>query len=907
MQFGAKAGIGVSLLALATMSASKASAQEVGPTKETEAESAQIVVTGSRIQRSDLNATSPVLTFGEEQIELDRAVTVEDITAKLPQFAGGVNSTQTGSDGRGAQTLDLRNLGQNRTLVLINGTRAVPFSFRNAVDVNAIPAPLLKQVDVLTGGAAAVYGADAVAGVVNFIIDTDYEGVGVGASVEFADGYRVYDTHLKLGAGIGDRGNIVAFFGYTDRGGLNIGDRQFAADNSASPVAGIGGNFTDIATGNFFAFDEAGAFTTTAQTSDLSDQYDLVQPLQRINVSTFFNYELAEPLEFYGRAMYSQVDTVGSGRSGNNPVTVNEIVGISETNPFLTSVVRDQLTFVNGVAQVRVNRTLGELGIIRAATDRTTIQFLGGFRGDLTDWLSYDAYAQYGEVDEESVISGDALRVNASGASRFAAIANSVDIFGPGADLSGFGQDFSQERRNRKQTVGAITLSGDSSALFSLPGGPIKFSVGYEYRKETLETSDEAAVASGLTFRTTGGGVTVGDFDVNELYGEILVPILADKPFFKNVTAEGALRYSDYSNFDPEWTYKLGLSWEVDYGLRLRGTYQSVIRAPNLGEFASPTFSIPFSLLRTVPRLAPRYLGDPCELGTGDRAQCDRFGAPAAGSYDSLDPANLTGDYFFGGNPDIGPETGKTWTLGAVFTPDFFDGFELFVDYYDIKIRDAVGQIQPVDALQSCYIENPVADNPICAAISRDPVTGFIDNAFVNDRNLGVIKQRGFDINTSYTYEFGSEGLFDQVSLSYQANIVTGYSIQRNPVLSPIDCKGTFGFACSSDAVSLVQPDYRHRLALSTGGDSVLAQVVWRRIGEVTFAGGTDEQIDAMNYIDLNFRWTTPLDGLVLNAGVRNLFDVGPPLPNAAGAFGTYPGTYDVIGRTFGIAASIDF
>ncbi|QNE07693.1 TonB-dependent receptor (plasmid) [Croceicoccus marinus] len=887
--------------------ANPASAQDISPTADEKAVEDVILVTGSRITRTDLTATSPVVSFDEEQIALDRAVTVEDITSKLPQFAGGVNSTQTGSDGRGAQTLDLRNLGQNRTLVLINGTRAVPFSFRNAVDVNAIPAPLLKQVDVLTGGAAAVYGADAVAGVVNFIIDTEYEGLGVGGSWETADSFNTYDVHLKAGASIGSKGNIVAFIGYTDRGGMNIGDRKFARENSSSVVAGIGGNFTDVASGNFFAFDEQGNFTTTAQTSDLSDQYDLVQPLERINASTFFDYEIVPQAELYGRIMYTKVDTVGSGRSGNNPVTVNETVTITEDNPFLPDAARDLLTFVDGEASVLVNRTLGELGILTAATERTTTQYMGGLRGELASWLNYDAYIQYGEVDEQTVVSGDALKVNASGASRFAAIAKTVDIFGPGADLTGFGQDFVQENRNRKQTVGAFTLSGDSSPLLSLPAGPVRFALGYEYRKESLKTSDEAAIASGLTYRGSGGGVTIGSFDVNEFYGELLVPVLSDLPFVQELTLEGALRYSDYSNFDAETTDKVGLSWQVDDNIRFRGTYQSVIRAPNLGEFASPTFSIPFSLLRTVPRLAPRYLGDPCALGTGDQAQCDRFSAPPAGSYDSLDAANLTGDYFYGGNPDIGPEKGNTFTLGAVFTPAFLPGLELMLDYYDIEIRDAVGQIQPVDALQSCYIENPTADNPICAAIARDADTGYILDAFVNDRNLGVIKQRGFDINANYTHALDFAGPLQQVSVSYQGNIVTHYSIQRNPVLDPIDCKGTFGFSCSSDAVSLVQPDYRHRLALSAGGDVGLLQFVWRRIGAVTDSGATDEEIKAVNYFDLNAQWKPPLEGLTISAGLRNIFDKKPPLPAAAGAFGTYPGTYDVIGRTFGLSAKMDF
>ena len=166
-----------------------------------------IIVTGTRIKSAGLSSTSPISTLEGEQIQLLRAVTIEDISVKIPQLAGGVNSTSVGSDAFGAQTLDLRNLGQNRTLVLINGTRALPFSFRNAVDVNSIPAPLLKRVDVLTGGAAAVYGADAVAGVVNFIINDDFDGLQGNINYRaVAGGGSQKSGHLlggmKLGVGV---------------------------------------------------------------------------------------------------------------------------------------------------------------------------------------------------------------------------------------------------------------------------------------------------------------------------------------------------------------------------------------------------------------------------------------------------------------------------------------------------------------------------------------------------------------------------------------------------------------------------------------------------------------------------------------------------------------------------------
>jgi outer membrane receptor protein involved in Fe transport len=189
----------------------------------------QVAVTGTRIRAAGLTSTSPVSQFSDAEIALTRAVTVEDFSMKLPQLASGANGTSAGSDAFGAQTLDLRNLGQSRTLVLINGTRAVPFGFRNAVDVNFIPAPLLKRVDVLTGGAAAVYGADAIAGVVNFVINDRFRGLQTNVNYRSARGGAVQKgANLTGGMDLGSRGNIVGYLEYTDRSSLLAGERDFA-------------------------------------------------------------------------------------------------------------------------------------------------------------------------------------------------------------------------------------------------------------------------------------------------------------------------------------------------------------------------------------------------------------------------------------------------------------------------------------------------------------------------------------------------------------------------------------------------------------------------------------------------------------------------------------------------------
>ena len=862
-----------------------------------------IVVTGTRIRTTDLTSTSPISSVNSEQIQLQRAVTIEDLSVKMPQLAGGVGATSVGSDAFGAQTLDLRNLGQNRTLVLINGTRAVPFSFRNAVDVNAIPAQLLKRVDVLTGGAAAVYGADAVSGVVNFIINDDFRGLQASGNYRaVAGGASQSSVSLTGGMALGDRGSVVGYVEYTDRDSLLAGKRSYARNGVATLP--IGGNFTDVASGRTFSYDASGLFTLTSQTTDYTSQFLLVQPLRRINADLFFNYELASALELYGRVMYSNVRTQGGTRSGQNPPTTGAAgvnVQIAQTNPFLDANSRAQLTFVNGFATVNVRRSLGELGPSYAENDRETFQAQLGFRGQLTNAIDWNAYYQYGVSAEQITVKGDGVKAN------FAGIANTTDIFGPGGDFRSLLTDFNFGDRTRKQQVASAYISGDSSDIFEGWAGPIGFSLGYEYRRETGQFSYGTNLGTSFNQGTESAPPIPPFIRANELFGELMIPILSDLPLVKKLTLEGAVRRSWYSKSvgadTSYWTDKLGANWEVTDDLRLRGTWQHVIRDPNIGEFANPVFSIPFANLVNVARLRPRYAGDPCALGTGNVAQCTAQGYRA--TYDSFNPANLGGGYFFGGNADIKAERGTTWTLGGVFSPSFIPGLTLSVDYYNIQIRDAVGQIQPIDALTSCYITDPTPGNPLCAAVSRDPVTGYIRDGFVDDRNLAFIKQQGVDIDFRYSIDapFANAGKW---VFAYQGSIVTQYSIQRNAVLTPVDCKGSYGSRCSSDLVTLVAPDYRHRASVTWDTEPLTVQFGWKRIGSVKDStAGSTGVIPAYNYFDLNLAIRPPIKGVTIAFGIDNLFDKKPPLPANSGAFNTYPDTYDVLGRTFGLTLTV--
>jgi iron complex outermembrane recepter protein len=909
--FNALSGVSVLAMMVATGMGSAANAQSSGDAASAQApgqQAEQVVVTGSRIPRSDETASSPVVSTDREEIQLENAMTVEDFSTKLPQAAGGVRDTAEGSDSFGAEVFDLRNLGQSRTLVLIDGTRAVPFSIRNSVDVGSIPASLIKRVDVLTGGAAAVYGADAVAGVVNFIMNDDFDGAEFSAKDKTAQhGGSEYGGSLTLGGGIGDRGHIVLALDYTQQDEVKAGTRSWAATPGATQ-APIGGNFTDVASGRAFSFTSDGAFTTTPQTSNFSSQFPLIEPLKRFNVASFLKYNLTDNVELYGRVMYTNARTEESGTPGPNPASVSQVVSINQNNPFLTPQIASQLTFVGGAAQVQVNKTLG-LGLIDFHTERNTTQFQLGLRGPITNAIRWDAYSQYGRVTENSPITGDGLVTNAAGVNNFAAIANTANIFGPNeTSLASLGSTIPGNDRTRDQLVSSASISGDSSDLFSLPAGPIGFAVGYEYRQESTQIIQDSALQSGNTYREGALAAYSGAFSSNEGYGEVLVPVVKDWFLAKEVDLGAAYRYSSFSQFGNHDTHKWEVTWVVNDDIRFRGTAQSVIRTPNFSEYAATESSIPFNNLVTVARLAPRYAGDPCVLGTGNAAQCARFGAPAVGSTNSFAPSYLEGNYVFGGNAAVQPETGKTKTLGVVLTPDFVPRLSTTVDYYDIDLNGAIGVIQPVSDLTSCYITNPTAGNPLCQLVTRDPANGHLLNALVNNQNLGVIDQRGIDVGMKYSIPVPIWMPGDDLLLSYQGTFVTHYTIQSNSTVPAVNCAGTFGATCSSDATTLVQPAYRHNITLGWQFDWGQVELDWQRIGAVRdSAPGATDVIPDQDYFDINSSYQVT-KWLALNAGIHNLFDKDPPIvapTSTNGGFNTFPDTYDLYGRVFSFSVTL--
>ena len=912
-----------SIFALAisgALSVPPAAAQEASDTEDLEDLMVEeMVVTGSRIGGSTLTATSPIVVADRTLIERDRAFNSEEFLAQLPQTSAGIGAASAGNDTFGGAIVDLRGLGQNRTLVLIDGSRGAPFSFRNSVDINSIPALLVERTEVLTGGASTVYGADALVGVVNFVIRDDLEGIEITSSFETSEGgdAEQFGGGIAFGTSIGDRGHIAGFIGYNERDGVLGGDRDFA-----SPEVFDGGvlAFDQPAAGNFtsgansFSFLPDGTLTLDPQAGEFSSGTSLILPLERINGSVFFGYDILDNVEVYGRAMFTNTTAFTQLEPAAGSVTLT----VQDDNPFLTPEIATLLDFdAAGEASVGVARSFTEFGPQSLDLTRFSAQGQLGFRGDINEHLSWDVYAQYGRSDEQTDFGGEILTASLLQAANATVDANGTpvcvdpsggcapaNLFGVGTisdEAVAFIQPSPVTTREREQFVTVATVSGDTGAFLELPGGAIDWVAGFEYRKEIGDENSGTAFANGEVLGAGSSPPFGGSFDVHEFFFETRIPIIADLPLIQSFVVDGGYRFSNFSTQEGSAnTYKIGATWQVDDNIRIRGSFQTAIRSPNVGELFGAQASIDLAPLLG----GALFTGDPCSDPATSGAsveQCALFGAPAPGFTVDVGDA----PFIFGGNPDLLSETAETYTVGAVFTPTFLPNMVLTIDLYDIEIDGGLFVIFPTDALTSCYITDPTPDNPLCDLVPRG-ADGQIALADVTDQNVSSFTVRGIDFGLSYDYELPASIPGQSLSLTYNANFVLDQTEQASEFTDVVDCAGVFGSVCAID--SNVQADFRHFFQLNWGFEKVDFFASWERIGDtVAVEGATTEtqRLAGQNYVDLGATWR-PNEVFQLTFGIDNIFDNEPPLIGTGQeAFNTFPQTFDVIGRTIGLALKV--
>jgi iron complex outermembrane recepter protein len=961
------AGVSVACLAFAN----PAIAQEQLPAQQGAAEAEEITVTGSRLVRRDLVATSPITTVGEELIANSGNVTLENTLNNFPQLTPDNTSTTNQSGGAGVLSVDLRSLGAVRTLVLVDGKRFIPGDVTGLVDLAAIPDRLIDRVEVITGGASAVYGSDAVAGAVNFVLKRNFEGVE--AAYQYGETTRrdgiSHKADLILGINAPDgRGNVTAYASYTRRGSIFMGDRDFSANPLLADAQGV---FQPFGSGNIHGgliginttqipqlsgipdLNNASGACPVANTGIRfgaageplpycrpRDQFNyaapnfLLRPLERYQAAVNAHYDIASNVEVYGQFFFTRkenafqqaAEAVTPSSSGQSPGTV--LIPNADTNPLFT---QQQRAFFaanrsffdpdrDGVFTLRnVGRRFEEFGPRTVTYTADSFGLTGGLRGNFSvgerRW-NWDAFYQYHQSDVTSLRQNllsrsrttaglDVVLVNGVPQCRNREVPGCipVNIFGTGT-LTQAQADFLSVDTTTKDRFDRTVLGGSlSGELFDLFAGPIAAAVGAEYRKDRFSTNpDEVALSNDLAAIAVPPVVNSGDFTVSEIFAEIRVPLLRDLPLIRELAIEGAIRYADYSTIGGVTTWKGAVDWQVTDWARLRGNYSRAIRAPNLNELFAPVSS--------------GFIGgnDPCVAAnrptSAQKQVCLAQGVPAQ-FIDTLEVGGSQGfDRISGGNANLTEETADTFTAGAVLTP--MRGLSLTLDYFDIKVEDAIAQVDAQLLVNTCF-QTLDTDGLACRSITRND-SGNIERVAAPLLNIASRRVRGLDATVDYRFDIGGFGIAGNPG-TIALQVVGTWQFEDSNVplagLASVECAGFYGGPCSSDSVRIT-PDFRAfaNVTYSSGPVTVRNQV--RYIDDVELSplsppnqAGT---VGAETYWDL-FVGFQAREEIELFAGLNNVLDNQPPILGfaAGGDANTNVQLYDVVGRQFYLGARLRF
>ncbi len=997
--------VGVALIANVAFAQEKPQTPQVVEQSKP-ANSDEIVVTGSRIRNPNLALSTPVNVTTSDEINLRQTNLAEDLLREIPGITPNVGDAVNNGNG-GASFVDLRGLGPTRNLVLIDGGRIVPAGLIGAVDLNNIPLALIDRVDVLTGGASTTYGADAVSGVVNFVLRKNFTGIEANVNQQISergDAHRErYD--LTVGGNFADgKGNAVLSVGYLKNDPLYQSDRGIsvaAIDSFSGAVAGSGttipARFT-LGSRTRQINPATGALQPGAVPFNFNP-YNLFQtPFNRYNIFGEANYRASDAVEVYTRGLFSKnsVETVvaPSGAFSNS-------VLIPLSNPYLPARARNQFCastnaafngagdqvnlvpdpanpgqFINAplsqaqcdraavatrpgnpdylTTQTTVRRRTPETGVRTSLFTTQVFDYRAGVRGALGEHLHYDVFGDYGQSEntqqQGGYVSTSRLRQALLATNPTTCLNNTngcvpVNFFGPLGSITPAQTAFLTENAFNTIKTSLLQvggqLNGDLGFHSPLATTAINFAVGAEYREyRATQTADNASATPG---ELGGAGAAItpfsGGYNVVEGFGELAIPLIEDRPFIKSLTFQTGIRYSSYTVDAPgsphynTTTYKGGGSYEPVRGLKLRGNYERAVRAPNLGELFTPQFVGLTNLTN-----------DPCQqaqtTGTANlTAVCLAQGAPAASIGNIQAPSASQANTTSGGNPNLNPEKSDTFTVGAIFQPNFVHGFSLSLDYYHIVINGAVTVPTPNDVLTACFGANPLnvaasqATNPVCTSTHRNPVTGALDGdpattggIFQGFTNQGRIFTRGLDLAADYHREIGPFKL----GLNFTGNYVFEAKFKSNsadPASLNRECSGFYSTNCDAITGSL-QPKYQWSQRTTIGYEAVDLSLLWRHIGGfnqepddiangngpacgVGGPAGNDcgngqqfSHISPYDYFDLSMR-VAVMNNLTFTVSVLNLTDNGPPNVGyniGATVFNsgnTFPSTYDAVGRRY--------
>ncbi|SFK38692.1 TonB-dependent receptor domain-containing protein [Lysobacter sp. cf310] len=954
--------------------------------QETEKEATtldRIEVTGSRIKRADIETSQPIFSLSREDITAQGLTSVGDVIQNITANGSTLNSTFN-NGGNGETRVSLRNLGSNRTLVLVNGRRWVGGTgLGGAVDLNTIPTAAVERIEVLKDGASTIYGSDAIAGVVNVILRQNFEGAEANAylgAFDKGDGFRQsYDFTIGTTS---DRFSAMLGFGYVKEEPVMAGDRYI----SKEPIIGTGNAFgSGTSPGGRFALCPGGYVNgacTGAQTNfnggpgtftyepggnsaprpyvapgdvyNFAPENYLLTPQERRSVFAAGTVDITDNLRFKTTITYNQRES--EQLLASMPVVLGTAPGATPQGQQIF-ISRNSIYNPFGQDISRINRRITESGGRSFNQNVSTFAMNAGLEGTLTfnekyyDWeagyfrgenkANNTTYGLFNMIALQQAL-GPSFR-DAQGVARCgtptAVIAGCVPLNllgGVGSitpEMMNFVSFTAHDEYNYVQQSYYANIGGD---LFSLPGGPLGFSFGLEHRTESGYDSPDALINSG---NTTGNSRTAtnGSYSLDEAYLELAIPVLADVPFAKLLDFSVATRYSDYSNFGDTLNSKFGFRWKPIDDLMIRGNWSEGFRAPSISElFAGQADSFP-------------TLSDPCNNANfgnqnpAGQARCIAEGVPNGGYQQDNQQIRIT----VGGNPNLKPERAETKTLGLVYSPSWVEGLDINLDWWNIKIEDAITTIGGAGIIQQCL--DSAGAGPTCALYTRR-ADGNIQTLLNTTTNIGGTEVEGYDLTVNYRLPETSWGRFsfvwDTTYLASQKDDIDGdgrygEDEQKVPTVGqPFffneggnqvgeydgpnqlnawrvrsnlatrwekgDIGATWNIRYYSSQTENCQAleDYGYAF-LCSDPDRIVAiptdannNGVWDGVGggdTFTQRNAAERHIGATTYHDASFYWNAPWNAKI-TIGVNNIFDKNPPVSVTTFA-NSFDPQYEVPGR----------
>jgi len=938
-KLAAAAGISLGALAWPTFAQAQASGDEAA----TASGGGDIIVTGSRIGRKDADSVGPILTLTSEDIIKSGTSSIGDLLQKLPSAGVSLNSNGTQGTSYGASSINLRYLGGaegsgNRVLVLVDGHRWVDGvgqrGFRDFVDLNTMPQGMIDGIEILKDGASAIYGADAIAGVVNIKTVQPFDGLrgSVRAGItSHGDGAEL-GGKLTVGK-TWDRASIILSGSYSRTHAIRTDARQLTT-RTLVPQTAVGTNpnglFILPGLANNGYFGTAAGFASSANPIVLNpgatigagnladnafhvgalpgDAYNTqaqgiysAGPSERYGVYGRFDYELADDVTI-------RIDGVYNRRKSNqlfSPVLL-DVGGTAGTvrgfaipnnqayNPFGTAngvPAANALAFGANSAW-RIRKVMTDVGNRNNVQDVETIRLSVGVDGSVTigggEWR-WDVFGSYAKNSihtmAENGINYDNLFLGLGSPATCAATAGCVPInlFAPMTEAQAAYIRYTTREYNRTELYNAVfNVTGN---LFDLPAGPVALAVGYEYRQNRGFDAPDAYVNAASRFLASQYATTtsqtrtatVGSYDLHEAYAELNVPIFRDQPFAESLELSLAGRYSDYSTVGNKVTLKAGVGYRPIEDILFRGTYSQGFRAPSILE------------LYQGARQTSFQGNDPCNGGAAANPGLPGCAGVPAG-YNQIN-YNLNGliPGVISGNTSLKPETADTFSAGIAISPRGVRGLSLTVDYYKIKIKDAIASQTPTQIMQLCAVRGGV----FCDLVSRDAGTGAILELLQGAQNLNSITTDGVDATLRYDFSTGIGRISAVADASWLHSFKT---TAPNPAGGApiVDERAGRG-----DSPRATYPHWKGQASLGWTGDTADATLRARYIGPTTDVVNAvkDARTRSIIYTDLEIGFAIADDAARFSLGVNNLFDKAPPASYANAPINYDIYTYDARGR----------